>query len=89
MASATQIPAPKHAERHYAVAEVAAMWNLSTDKVRALFANESGVLAIGEQNPRHKRRYVTLRIPESVMERVHARLSAKSVILQTKIRFRP
>lgn len=65
------------------------MWNLSTDKVRALFANESGVLAIGEQNPRHKRRYVTLRIPESVMERVHARLSAKSVILQTKIRFRP
>ena len=89
MASATQMPAPQHAERHYAVGEVAAMWNLSADKVRELFANESGVLAIGEQNPRHKRRYVTQRIPESVIERVNARLSAKSITLQTKIRFHP
>jgi len=35
------------------------------------------VLVIGERNPRHKRRYVTLRIPQSVLERVHRRLSAK------------
>jgi hypothetical protein len=36
------------------------------------------VLVIGERNPRHKRRYVTLRIPQSVLERVHHRLSSKS-----------
>jgi len=38
------------------------MWNLSADKVRGLFENEPGVLVIGERSPRHKRRYVTLRI---------------------------
>jgi hypothetical protein len=31
------------AERHYAVAEIAEMWNLSADKVRELFENEPGV----------------------------------------------
>jgi len=36
--------------------------NLSPDKVRELFENEPGVLVIGERSPRHKRRYVTLRI---------------------------
>jgi hypothetical protein len=66
-----------HIERHYAVAEIAAKWNLSADKVRELFENEPGVLAIGERSPRHKRRYVTLRIPQSVLERVHSRLSSK------------
>jgi hypothetical protein len=65
------------AERHYAVAEIAEMWNLSADKVRELFENEPGVLVIGERSPRHKRRYVTLRIPQTVLERVHCRLSSK------------
>jgi hypothetical protein len=69
---------PAHAERHYAVTEVAALWNLSSDKVRDLFQNEPGVLVIGERSPRHKRRYMTLRIPQSVLERVHSRLSSKS-----------
>ncbi len=66
-----------HAERHYAVAEIAELWNLSPDKVRELFQNEPGVLVIGERSPRRKRRYVTLRIPQSVLERVHSRLSSK------------
>ena len=44
----------------------------------ALFENEPGVLVIGERSPRHKRRYVTLRIPQTVLERVHSRLSSKS-----------
>ena len=68
-----------HAERHYAVTELAEMWNLSTDKIRELFDGEPGVLVIGERNSRHKRRYVTLRIPQSVVERVHARLASKPV----------
>ncbi len=48
MASLPQIESPAPAERHYAVAEIAEMWNLSPDKVRELFENEPGVLVIGE-----------------------------------------
>ncbi len=77
MAMQLQIETSVHIERHYAVTEIAEMWNLSADKVRELFKNEPGVLVIGERNPRHKRRYVTLRIPHSVLERVHHRLSSK------------
>ena len=74
----SQVETSVHIERHYAVAEIAEMWNLSGDKVRELFENEPGVLVIGERSPRHKRRYVTLRIPQTVVERVHRRLSSKS-----------
>lgn len=65
------------AERHYAVMEVAELWNLSPDKVRELFKHEPGVLVIGDRNPHHKRRYLTLRIPQTVLQRVHNRLTAK------------
>jgi hypothetical protein len=77
MAVPSQVETSVHIERHYAVAEIAEMWNLSADKVREIFKNEPGVLVIGEQSPRHKRRYVTLRIPHSVLERVHLRLASK------------
>src|SRR5438067_12183450 len=77
MALSSQIETSVHIERHYAVTEIAEMWNLSPDKVRELFENEPGVLVIGERSPRHKRRYVTLRIPQTVLERVHSRLSSK------------
>ena len=70
------------AERHYAVIEVAEMWNLSSDKVREIFEHEPGVLVIGERNPRYKRRYLTLRIPQTVLLRVHNRLAAKPAGLQ-------
>ena len=66
------------AERHYAVIEVAEMWHLSPDKVREIFEHEPGVLVIGDRNPRYKRRYRTLRIPHTVLLRVHNRLAAKS-----------
>ena len=58
-------------ERHYTVAEVAKLWNLRPDAVRRLFRNEPGVLILGDANPRGKRRYLTIRIPVSVLERVH------------------
>lgn len=80
MASSFQLDTSAHAERHYAVTEIAEMWNLSPDKVRELFENEPGVLVLGERSPRHKRRYVTLRIPRSVLERVHHRLSSKFAV---------
>ena len=78
MSVPSQIETSVHIERHYAVAEIAELWNLSADKVRELFENEPGVLVIGERSPRHKRRYVTLRIPQKVLERVHDRLSSNS-----------
>jgi hypothetical protein len=65
------------AERHYAVIEVAEMWNLSPDKVREIFEHEPGVLVIGDRSPRCKRRYLTLRIPQTVLQRVHNRLASK------------
>jgi len=66
---------PSFAERHFTVAEIAAMWNLSPDSVRRIFEREPGVLALGgDGSTRHKGRYITLRIPESVVERVHRRL---------------
>jgi len=68
------------AERHYAVVEIAALWNLSTDKVRELFEREPGVLVIGDRNPRGKRRYRTLRIPKTVVERVYTRLLLKAAV---------
>jgi|GraSoi_2013_60cm_1033757.scaffolds.fasta_scaffold00127_7 hypothetical protein len=67
-------------ERHYAVTEIAEIWHLSTDKVRDLFEDEPGVLVIGQRSSRRKRRYVTLRIPHSVVERVHARLLLKTPV---------
>jgi hypothetical protein len=47
------------------------MWNLGVDAVRKLFRNEPGVLALGSVKRRGKRPYVTLRIPQSVLERVY------------------
>jgi len=71
----TSASIPVYAERHYSVKEIAAMWSFSPDAVRKLFQHEPGVLTLGDQEPRHKRRYITLRIPESVVERVHRKFS--------------
>ena len=65
-------------ERHYSPAELAELWGLSVDTVRRLFEREPGVLVIDRARTRHYgrgRRYRTLRIPASVAERVHRRMS--------------
>lgn len=80
MAFHSQIDEPIHAERHYTVLEIAKLWNLSSDTVRDLFQHETGVIAIGNPYPNRKRRYVTLRIPHSVVERVHSRLSSAKAV---------
>jgi hypothetical protein len=65
------------AERHYTVAEISQMWQLSPDSVRRLFEREPGVLALGgDHSAGHKRRYATLRVPESVVGRVYRRMCA-------------
>jgi hypothetical protein len=63
-------------ERHYSVEELASAWALSAETVRSIFRDEPGVLKIGKPATKHKRGYITLRIPEEVAERVHQRLSA-------------
>lgn len=78
MAVPSQIETSVHIERHYAVTEIAEMWSLSVDKVREIFESEPGVLVIEERSPRQKRRYRTLRVPQTVLERVHCRLALKS-----------
>ena len=69
-------PAGRFTEHHYTLSEIGAMWNLSHDFVRRLFQNEPGVLIMAREDPTgRRRRYATYRIPESVVERVHRRMS--------------
>jgi hypothetical protein len=65
-------------QHHYTADQVAKMWNLSTDTVRRLFLGEDGVLKIVRPGSRYKRTYVTLRIPESVLNRVYRRIAGPS-----------
>jgi AraC-like DNA-binding protein len=65
-------------EKHYSPAQVAERLGLSDTKVRRMFQNVPGVLKVGEPSRRLgrklKRRYYTLRIPESVALKVIARM---------------
>lgn len=61
-------------ERHYTVKEVAEMWHLDEKMIRRIFGDEPGVVSIGSNESRFRRAYRTLRIPESVLVRVHRRL---------------
>jgi hypothetical protein len=61
-------------ERHYSVPEeVAALWGVSEKTVRRLFDGEEGVLRWGRVESGRKRAYCNLRIPQSVLIRVHHR----------------
>jgi hypothetical protein len=62
------------AERHYTPNQLATLWGVDAETIRNIFRNEAGVLKLQKDNA--KRAYVTLRIPESVAEKVHRRLSA-------------
>lgn len=65
-------------ERHYTVAQIAELWGWSETKVREVFRDEPGVLQTQLRTLRpRKRQNVSLRIPESVMLRVHDRLSVR------------
>ena len=62
-------------ERHFSISEISEIWNVSKDAVRRMFQNEPGVLVLGGRSNGRKRRYTTLRIPQSVLERVHRQYS--------------
>lgn len=61
----------KHLERHFSVKELAATWGLSEQMVRRMFEHRDDVLKIAGPSLVGKRRYTTLRIPESVVARVY------------------
>jgi hypothetical protein len=61
-------------ERHYSVDELAVMWGMSDDFVRRLFVHEPGVVMFFKYRP-GRRTYRVLRIPASVADRVHRRLT--------------
>ena len=59
------------------VAQVAERWGLSSDTITRIFADEPGIIALGQEHPRGKRRRVTLRIPVEVVERVKRKRAKK------------
>jgi len=61
-------------EKHYTVSEVAELWSLSEETIRKIFRQDPAVLRIGVGEKLHKRGYVLLRIPESVLLRTHEKL---------------
>lgn len=70
-------------ERHFTPHEIAVLWGLSESKIRRLFAAEPGVIRLGlpsrRVGRRLKRSYFTMRVPASVAERVHRRLTGQLV----------
>ena len=61
-------------EKHFKVEDVADQWNMSTDTVRRLFLNEPGVIRYSRPRSKYKRRYTTIFIPQSVLNRVYSRM---------------
>ena len=68
------MPASVAFEKHYCVSEVAELWGLSERTIRRIFTDEPGVIKWENGETRFKRGYTTLRIPESVVQRVHRKL---------------
>jgi len=62
-------------QRHCSISEIAELWCLDEKTVRRLFASEPGVVELANEETRSKRSYITRRIPESVLRRVHRRLT--------------
>jgi hypothetical protein len=62
-------------EAVYTPAEIARLKKLHPGTIREMFLEEPGVIRLGRPATRRKRQYFTLRIPESVAERVFARLT--------------
>ncbi len=73
LANSPATPTSAALERHFAPDQIGEMWGLSADSIRRIFEREPGVLVLDLSKGR--RNYRTLRVPESVMQRVHRRMS--------------
>jgi hypothetical protein len=61
-------------EKHYTVSEISKLWQLSDDTVRRIFRDMPGVVKLACPERLHRRGYCVLRIPESVLQKMHAKL---------------
>ena len=61
-------------ERHYTVAEVSTLWQLSEDTIRKIFRDQPGVLKLASPERRFRRGYCVLPIAESILQKVHESL---------------
>jgi len=61
-------------ERHFTPQELADLWHVDSNTIRRLFADEPGVLIFGGDETRSRRRYKSMRIPQSIAGTVHRRL---------------
>jgi hypothetical protein len=93
MATATKLVQVPHrevelrmCERHFSPAELGELWNLSADTVRRMFESEPGVLVFENPVRSSSRRFRTLRIPESVAERLYSRFSNCTLAMGSRIR---
>lgn len=64
-------------EYHFSPAELAELWNRSTDTIIRMFEHEPGVVIWQRPGPTSKRHRRSIRIPESVAERVKLRNTVK------------
>jgi hypothetical protein len=64
-------------EKHYTPLQIAELWAVSTDTVLRTFREEPGVIQFGSAESRFGRKRKTLRIPESILIRVHQKLHQK------------
>jgi hypothetical protein len=65
-------PQPLCVEQHYSPEDIGKKWGLSPQKVRKTFRDEPGVLTTTGSQAKRK----TIRIPQSVVERVYRRLKS-------------
>jgi hypothetical protein len=59
-------------EQHYRISTLAERWGYSTTTVREWFVAEPGCLVEHHPEAMHKRGYRSMRIPQSVADRVYA-----------------
>jgi hypothetical protein len=73
---ANELEETKVYERHFTIDQIAETWSLSRDTVTRIFEDEPGVLVVqAPRGKRGRRGYRTFRVPGSVVERVHRRMS--------------
>jgi hypothetical protein len=73
---AETISATRAIERHYTPREIGSLWKLHPSSIIRMFREEPGVLKIGKKSSKRGRRsHLMLRVPESVLQRVHRRLT--------------
>jgi len=73
-AAADSGPAHIFPERYYSLLEIAEMWGMSVGRVRSLFKDEEGVASFDETPRGHIHHQRTVRVPQHVVDRVHARI---------------